>query len=51
MEKRIVELIIDAQAHPPNEFIEICERISYGESFNEARDDVQTKSCFPGTEQ
>jgi hypothetical protein len=34
-QKRIVELNFDAQAHTPNEFIEMCERISYGESFNE----------------
>jgi hypothetical protein len=34
-QKHIVELNFDAQAHTPNEFIEMCERISYGESFNE----------------
>jgi hypothetical protein len=34
-QKRIVELNFDAQAHTPDEFIEMCEHISYGESFNE----------------
>jgi hypothetical protein len=34
-QKRIVELNFDVQAHTPNEFIEMCESMSYGESFNE----------------
>jgi hypothetical protein len=34
-QKPIVELNSNAQAHTPNELIELCERISYGESFNE----------------
>jgi hypothetical protein len=34
-QKRIVELNFDAQAHTPDEFFKMCERISYGESFNE----------------
>jgi hypothetical protein len=31
-QKKIVELNFDTQAHTPNEFVELCERISYGES-------------------
>jgi hypothetical protein len=34
-QKRIVELNFDAQAHTPNEFIEMCARILYGKSFNQ----------------
>jgi hypothetical protein len=33
--KRIIELNFDTNASTPNEFIELCERISYGESNNE----------------
>jgi hypothetical protein len=29
--KKIVELNFDTQAHTPNEFVELCERIIYGE--------------------
>lgn len=41
-QKRMVELNFDTQAHTPNEFIEICERISYGESTN--NDDSKMKT-------
>ena len=34
-QKKIVELNFDTQASTPNEFIELCERISYGESTND----------------
>jgi hypothetical protein len=30
-QKKIVELNFDTQAHTPNEFVELCQRISYGE--------------------
>lgn len=33
--KKIVELNFDTSASTPNEFIEVCERISYGETTNE----------------
>jgi hypothetical protein len=33
--KKIIELNFDTQASTPNEFIELCERISFGESANE----------------
>jgi hypothetical protein len=43
-QKRIVELNFDAQAHTPNEFIEMCECISYGESFNEGATSMMQKT-------
>jgi hypothetical protein len=33
-QKKIVEYNFDAQDHTPNEFVELCERISYGETLN-----------------
>jgi hypothetical protein len=34
-QKKIVELGFDSIAHTPQEFVEICERISYGEQVND----------------
>ena len=35
--KKMVELGFDTLAHTPNEFIEVCERISFGETDNEGQ--------------
>ena len=36
-QKKIVELGFDSLAHTPQEFVEICERISYGESTDDGQ--------------
>jgi hypothetical protein len=41
-QKRMVELGFDSSSHTPNEFIEMCERISFGES-TETGQNVKTK--------
>ena len=36
-QKKIVELGFDSIAHTPQEFVEVCERISYGESTDDGQ--------------